>query len=619
MYLASTPGGRLVALKVVRPELGDNPEFRARFGQEVAAARRVDGLYTAQLLDADPQASPPWLVTAYVAGPSLTQVVAARGPLPTRTVLRVVAAVAEALAAIHAAGLVHRDLKPSNVLLAADGPRVIDFGLARAAEASGLTRTGMRVGSAQYMAPEQVRGDAVGPAADVWALGAVAVFAATARPLFGEGSDMAVLYRVLHEQPDLASCPEAVRAVIGQCLAADPATRPTPAQLISSCQASCVGKSGELGGGWQPLAVAAGPAGYAAAEPSAEPALPSASMSPLASALLSPPAQASASALPSALPSASALPSPASGVSVSEAVGEANPTPRGADAEPEQALGIANVKPPPPAGVPADGTPLRPRRRWTSATVAVATAASLVVLVALVGFSLRLLPDPQRLTAGRQPSAAGSPADAGHPAHSGAGVHPRSPPGHGHGMDLPSEGADEKGQPTGSSPAPSSTAVTSTTNGGGGSPPQFSPAIDPCLIGTWKASSIVIYSNFDGTGNGNKPDEYTSGYAEGVVGNWGSYTKTINANGSFAAEYTDLDLSDAWGNLLQASAENNVTGSETTNGGQELNTYTSDTFSIVYPTPATLTISGNATYTCSGNTLTETIADLQTDTMTREG
>src|SRR5215469_1282951 len=171
VYLAFTPGGRPVALKILRPELGDDPEFRARFRLEVAAARRVNGLFTAQVLDADPDGSPPWLVTAYVAGQSLAQAVAAHGPLPEHSVLLLAAGVAEALQGIHAAGLVHRDLKPSNVLLAADGPRVIDFGIALAAEGPALTRAGLRMGSPQFMAPEQVRGGSVTAAADMFALG----------------------------------------------------------------------------------------------------------------------------------------------------------------------------------------------------------------------------------------------------------------------------------------------------------------------------------------------------------------------------------------------------------------------------------------------------------------
>src|SRR5215471_763171 len=214
VYLAATPGGRPVALKVVRPELGDDPDFRHRFRQEVAAARRVGGLYTAQVLDADPDATPPWLVTAYVPGPSLQQAVAEHGPMPSETVLLLMAGVAEALQAIHAAGVVHRDLKPSNVLLAADGPRVIDFGIARAIEATSVTRTGMRVGSPQFMAPEQIAGQAITPAIDVFALGSLATFAALSRPPFGEGNEAAVMYRILHESPDLSDIAEPLRGVI---------------------------------------------------------------------------------------------------------------------------------------------------------------------------------------------------------------------------------------------------------------------------------------------------------------------------------------------------------------------------------------------------------------------
>ena len=177
VYLASTPGGRRVALKVVRPELGDDADFRARFRREIEAAQRVRGVYTAELLAGDPAATPPWLVTAYVPGPSLQQAVAEHGPMPPETVILLMAGVAEALQAIHSAGVIHRDLKPSNVLLAPDGPRVIDFGIARAAEATNLTQSGMAVGSPQFMAPEQIRGHLVTPAVDVFALGAVAAFA----------------------------------------------------------------------------------------------------------------------------------------------------------------------------------------------------------------------------------------------------------------------------------------------------------------------------------------------------------------------------------------------------------------------------------------------------------
>jgi hypothetical protein len=249
VYLASTRAGRSVALKVVRPELGDDQDFRARFQQEIQAARRVHGLYTAQVLDADPAATLPWLVTAYVPGPSLQQAVAGNGPMPEATVFRLVAGVAEALQAIHAAGVVHRDLKPSNVLLAPDGPRVIDFGIARALEATALTRSGMMVGSPQFMAPEQIRDQPVTPAIDVFALGSLAAYAAQGRSPFGEGHSAAVSYRVLHEPPDLDGCPPQLRALIEPCLRKDAAARPAPGQILEFCLAHAAAGADP---GWSP-------------------------------------------------------------------------------------------------------------------------------------------------------------------------------------------------------------------------------------------------------------------------------------------------------------------------------------------------------------------------------
>ena len=182
VYLASTPAGRTVALKVVRQEFDEDPEFRTRFRREIQAAQRVHGLYTAQLVDADPDATPPWLVTTYVPGPSLEEAIERHGPMPESMVFRLIAGVAEALQAIHAAGVVHRDLKPSNVLLAQDGPRVIDFGIAQAQEATSLTRSGIMMGSPNFLAPEQVSDLPITPAIDVFALGSLAVYAAVGRP-----------------------------------------------------------------------------------------------------------------------------------------------------------------------------------------------------------------------------------------------------------------------------------------------------------------------------------------------------------------------------------------------------------------------------------------------------
>ncbi|HEY6495161.1 MAG TPA: serine/threonine-protein kinase, partial [Trebonia sp.] len=267
VYLAFTAGGRPVALKVIRPELGDDRNFRDRFRQEVEAARRVSGLYTAQVIDADPAASPPWLVTAYVPGPSLQQAVDEHGPLPVDTVLLLMAGVAEALQAIHGAGVVHRDLKPSNVLLAADGPRVIDFGIARAIEATTVTRTGMRVGSPPFMAPEQVQGLPVSPATDVFALGSLAGYAATGRLPFGTGNEHAMLYRVVHTEPDLDGCPEPLRALIGRCLVKEPAERPSPAEIIGECRARTAGQTLRIAQSWLPASVSAGLAEHAPAFP----------------------------------------------------------------------------------------------------------------------------------------------------------------------------------------------------------------------------------------------------------------------------------------------------------------------------------------------------------------
>ncbi|WP_328953425.1 serine/threonine-protein kinase [Kitasatospora purpeofusca] len=234
VYLSYTPGGRPVALKVVRPELAEDPEFRARFAQEVASARRIHGLFTAQLVDAGVDAATPWLATTYVPGPSLQQVVQRFGPLPERTVLLLIAGIAEALQAIHATGVVHRDLKPGNVLIAPDGPRVIDFGIARAADAGALTGTGLRIGSPAYMAPEQATGRPATPATDVYALGALAVHVATGTPPFGDGPDPATLYRTVHEEPDLGPVPEGLRRLLLGCLAKRPEDRPTTAAVIAA-------------------------------------------------------------------------------------------------------------------------------------------------------------------------------------------------------------------------------------------------------------------------------------------------------------------------------------------------------------------------------------------------
>jgi len=207
VYLGRSPGGRLVAIKVIRPEVAEDGEFRARFAREVAAARNVSAIFTAAVIDADPDAETPWMATVYVPGPSLADAVQSQGPLPVRSVLALTAGLAEGLQAIHAAGLVHRDLKPSNVLLAEDGPRVIDFGISRARERSTLTQTGAVMGTPGFLSPEQAMGQAVGPASDVFSLGAVLAFAAMGAGPFGTGPAPTLMFRVVHEPADLSRVP----------------------------------------------------------------------------------------------------------------------------------------------------------------------------------------------------------------------------------------------------------------------------------------------------------------------------------------------------------------------------------------------------------------------------
>ncbi|MFD5904280.1 protein kinase [Streptomyces microflavus] len=244
VYLGRTPGGLTVAVKTVHEHLAAEPHFRERFRREAAAARAVTGAHTAAVLDADPESARPWLVTAYLPGVTLRHAVAATGPLEPAAVRSLGAALAEALTDIHGAGLVHRDLKPSNVLITADGPRVIDFGIARAIGDHGLTGAGDVIGTPGFIAPEQITGaivtgaprtrGAVTGAADVFALGAVLVFAATGRSPFGSATGAVLLYRAVHEDPDLTGVPEEVRELAAACLEKDPGRRPTVAQVLDT-------------------------------------------------------------------------------------------------------------------------------------------------------------------------------------------------------------------------------------------------------------------------------------------------------------------------------------------------------------------------------------------------
>lgn len=264
VYLGRSAGGRTVAVKIVHPHFALDEEFRARFRREVAAARRVGGAWTAPVLDADPEARVPWVATAYAAGPSLTAAVADGGPLPAHSVRALGAGLGEALAAVHELGLVHRDVKPSNVLLTLDGPLLIDFGIARATggasrtESGGgtasLTSTGVSIGSPGYMSPEQILGKGVTGAADVFSLGAVLAYATTGQPPFPGDSSAALLYKVVHEEPNLDGLDDGeLRELVASCLAKDPSARPAPAEVARRLAPE--GAARLVTGGWLPGAL----------------------------------------------------------------------------------------------------------------------------------------------------------------------------------------------------------------------------------------------------------------------------------------------------------------------------------------------------------------------------
>lgn len=236
VLLGTGQDGRLVAVKLVRAQLVEDDDFRTRFRREVAASRKVSGAYTAAVVDADADAQTPWLASVFVPGPSLADVIDKAGRLPADAAARLAAGLAAALVDVHGAGLVHRDLKPSNVLLSADGPRVIDFGIARAADSEGgseITHTGWLIGSPGFMSPEQAEGRTLTAASDMFSLGCVLYFACAGKGPFAGPSTPQTLYNVVHSQPDLAAVPEELREVVERCLDKDPEQRPTPETLLA--------------------------------------------------------------------------------------------------------------------------------------------------------------------------------------------------------------------------------------------------------------------------------------------------------------------------------------------------------------------------------------------------
>jgi serine/threonine protein kinase len=233
VFLGRSPGGRLVAVKVIHPALAGDNGFRVRFTREVEAARRVSGAFTAPLIDADPDARLPWLVTSYIDGSSLADAIDDQGPLPVVSVLALAAGLAEGISAVHKAGVIHRDLKPSNVLLAHDGPRLIDFGISQAADFSHVTLMGTVIGTPGFMSPEQALGRSVGPPSDIFSLGAVLAFAATGEGPYGSGPPDEVHLRVMNLPPRLDNLPAELRPLVTRCTARDPARRPTAGQFLA--------------------------------------------------------------------------------------------------------------------------------------------------------------------------------------------------------------------------------------------------------------------------------------------------------------------------------------------------------------------------------------------------
>ncbi|MGW0736830.1 serine/threonine-protein kinase [Streptomyces sp. NPDC002851] len=378
VYLSHTRGGQPVALKVVRREYAQDPVFKERFTQEVTAARRVQGPYTAPVLDSRTEGTELWLATAYVPGPPLSVAVSQYGALPLETVLKLAGGMAEALKTIHGADIVHRDLKPSNVLLAADGPRVIDFGIARAADSAALTGTSVALGTPAYMAPEQATGGELTPALDVFALGLIMFYAVTGgHPYGGDGdsSPQAVLYRIVANEPDLEDCPQELRGLIQSCLAKEPTARPSPEDIVERC-AALAGQAGlsRGEGWWLPPGVAAAVAaqerqtmdGGSNAGPITPPQVTPPGFRPPAPS--APPAQPPAPSTPPAQPPAPSTP-PAAGP----------PAPSAPPAQPPAGapgpFAQLPTQPPQPAAQ-GDGTR---RKSRTPLIVAAAVAGALVV------------------------------------------------------------------------------------------------------------------------------------------------------------------------------------------------------------------------------------------------
>lgn len=392
VYLSRTRGNQPVALKVIRREYAQDEEFRRRFEQEATSARRVQGYHIVPVVDHDTTGPQPWLATVYVPGLALDRVLALHGPLPLPAVLQLTGCAAEALHAVHKAGVIHRDLKPSNILIGSDGPWIIDFGIARAADATQLTRSGGLIGTPQFMSPEHANGQEQTPAADVFSLGLIAAVAATGRHPYGDAGAITLATKIANTElrpPDLTSYPEPLRAVLERTLAADPAARPAPSELAALCEELAERPLRDFTG-WLPVAVAAdiarqeqlareqgaweGGADLAGAPAEADPAAGSSDSAGAAGATTVPPGGGSRGAVPPNSPSPG-------GYTPTHTPGSDQPTQHAPTRPPQPVSGPAPSFPPgapPSATAPARGrTPL-----------AVGAAALAVVVVAAAAWVL---------------------------------------------------------------------------------------------------------------------------------------------------------------------------------------------------------------------------------------
>ena len=436
VFLGRSPGGRLIAVKVVRAELAGQAEFRNRFAREVAAARKVSGLFTAPVVDADVDAPVPWLATAYVPGPSIAEAITRHGPLPATSVLALAAGLAEGLGAIHAAGIVHRDLKPSNVLLAEDGPRIIDFGISRAAEASMLTGTGVVFGSPSFMSPEQARGHRVGPPSDVFSLGAVLTFAATGEGPFGTALSATLLYRVVFAPPDVGGLPVELRPLVERCLAKDPEQRPSTKQLLAELNTA------PPASGWLPAPITEAFPSHPASEPGA--------------------AAATAAGDLSAQPVTQPTAAPRAGVPVSE-----TPT-----VTPGDMLPLAAAETEAPGGSRGGGRPGRSRLGLAAAAAAVA----LIIIYLIVAMTAHLPPFSKASSVPSSPASAttapASTAPRPSPVATSAATSPATTP-------ATSPATTPANSSPATSPATSSPATSRPTSAPATSPANSSPANSP--------------------------------------------------------------------------------------------------------------------------------------------